>query len=571
MLDGATAEAPGRRRKESISQHRFDTDKPRLDGMRHVSHSLGHLRDFVVSSPSGRMWLTTVGIEVHLQLLCASKLFSDASARLSVVPNENLQLLDVACPGALPVLNAACIRQAIRAALALHGDVQLVSRFDRKHYFYHDLPTGYQITQQFSPIMMNGFVALRRLAIHRNASSATASLDGDRTTASSLAAGPRLVRLERMHLEQDAGQSFHEHDPKSTMVSLNRCGSALLEIVSRPEMHSGTEAVAYLKALQALMRHAGVSSGNMEDGSMRADVNVSTCEIVEGTAGELVTRDRPLDSVRCEIKNLNSFRSVHRSIEAEAVRQILCKESGGTLEQATLSFDAECGQTVVMRTKESTPDYRYIPDPDLMPVVVLPALVTEIRESMGLSLADHVARLASQHGMDEESAWLLVADLGDSGRMLGLFEETLKRGPFDAKAVLGWVLTDIVGRLRRHGIDFAESPITADVLAELLSMVRESVLSTRDAKQVLDLLVRGDRRPVREIVAREGLELESGEGFDLDAACVRVLQEHPDKVALIRKGKHGLLGFLVQTVLKQAGNKTTPQKVAQALQRLMSG
>ena len=401
-------------------------------------------------------WEIVIGLEVHAQVASRSKLFSGAAVGFGAGPNEQVSLVDAAMPGMLPVLNRFCVEQAVRTGLGLKAQINRRSRFDRKNYFYPDLPQGYQISQFKDPIVGEGEVEVERD-------------DGSAFT----------VRIERLHLEQDAGKSIHDLNPHETYVDLNRAGTALMEIVSRPDMRSSDEAAAYVKKLRTILIYLGTCDGDMEKGNLRADVNVSVRKPGEGLG------------TRCEIKNVNSFRFMQQAIEYEARRQIEILEDGGKIDQETRLFDPVKGETRSMRSKEEAHDYRYFPDPDLLPLVIEEAWIEDIRRSLPELPDEKRRRFMSGYGLSAYDAGVLVAEKARAD----FFEQAAKGR--DAKLVANWTINDLMGRLSKDGRDITESPIAPEAIAELVELIETGVISSKIAKEVFDRSGRARARPRR--------------------------------------------------------------------------
>jgi aspartyl-tRNA(Asn)/glutamyl-tRNA(Gln) amidotransferase subunit B len=459
-------------------------------------------------------WEVIVGLEVHAQVSAQSKLFSGASAAYGAAPNSHVSLVDAGMPGMLPVINKYCVEQAIRTGLGMGAQINLYSRFDRKNYFYPDLPQGYQISQFAHPIVGHGAINV--------------ALDGGESI---------VVRIERLHLEQDAGKSIHDLDPNATFVDLNRSGCALMEIVSKPDIRSPEEAAAYFKTLRALLRHLGTCDGNMDEGSMRADVNVS----VRKVGGELGTR--------CEIKNVNSTKFVGMAVEAEARRQIEIIEDGGTINQETRLFDPKTGKTRSMRSKEDAHDYRYFPDPDLLPLVVDQAWVDQIRAGLP-ELPDAMrARFASEYGLSSYEASVLVADADAAA----WFEEAAKGR--DAKLVSSWMTVELFGWLNKNGLELSQSPVSAAALGGLVGLISDQTINGKIAKEVFALMLEtGDDAST--IVEREGLKQSTDTGL-IESTVDQLIADNPDKVEEV-KAKPKALGWWVGQVMKATGGKANP-------------
>ncbi|NBU28558.1 MAG: Asp-tRNA(Asn)/Glu-tRNA(Gln) amidotransferase GatCAB subunit B, partial [Caulobacteraceae bacterium] len=410
-------------------------------------------------------WELVMGLEIHAQVASRSKLFSGAAVGFGAGPNEQVSLVDAAMPGMLPVLNRFCVEQAIRTGLGLKAQINLKSRFDRKNYFYPDLPQGYQISQFEFPIVGEGEVLV------------------ERDDGSSF-----IVRIERLHLEQDAGKSIHDLDPNATYVDLNRSGTALMEIVSRPDIRTPEEAAAYVKKIRAILVTLGTCDGDMEKGNLRADVNVSVCR--PGAYEKFrATGDFAHLGTRCEIKNVNSYRYIQQAIEYEARRQIEILEDGGSIFQETRLFDPTKGETRSMRSKEDAMDYRYFPDPDLLPLVIDPAWVEAIKATLPELPDAKKARLQSQYGLSAYDAGVLTGD-GD----LAAFFEAAAAGR-DAKLVANWTINDLSGSLARDGLTIANSPIAPSDIADLVKLIETDVISSKIARVVFEHMWAGEGAP----------------------------------------------------------------------------
>ncbi len=467
-------------------------------------------------------WEIVVGLEVHAQVISQAKLFSGASATYGGAPNSHVSYVDAAFPGMLPVLNGECVAQAVRTGLGLDAEINLVSRFDRKNYFYADLPQGYQISQFEHPIVGKGAVEIE-LA------------DGS----------TRTIGVTRLHLEQDAGKSMHDQDPTRSFIDLNRSGVALMEIVSEPDIRSPEEAGAYLRKLRTILRYLGTCDGNMEEGSMRADVNVSVRH-----AGEAFR-------TRCEIKNVNSVRFVMQAIEAEATRQIEVWERGGTVMQETRLFDPARNETRSLRSKEDAHDYRYFPDPDLLPLVLKQAWVDELASHLPELPDAKRARLVAEYGLPPYDAAVLVAD-----QETAAFYETVAKGR-DAKQAANWMMGDFFAALNRTGKTIATSPVSAQSLGQLLDLLADKTINGRIAKEVFEAMVETGDSPGA-IVEAKGLRQVIDTGA-IDAAVDAVLAANPDKVAQFKGGKDKLFGFFVGQVMKAMAGKGNPALVNEAI------
>ena len=462
-------------------------------------------------------WEVVVGLEVHAQVLSKAKLFSGAATEFGAEPNEQVSFVDAAMPGMLPVINRYCVEQAIRTGLGLRAQINHVSVFDRKNYFYPDLPAGYQISQYKSPIVGEGEVLV------------------------DVAPGETVrIGIERLHLEQDAGKSLHDQHPDHSYVDLNRAGVALMEIVSRPDLRSGEEAAAYLKKLRAILRYLGTCDGNMDEGSMRADVNVS----VRKPGDPLGTR--------CEIKNVNSMRFVVQAVDYEARRQIDILETGGTIRQETRLFDSRAGTTRTMRSKEEAHDYRYFPDPDLLPLVIEPSWVEEIASSLPELPDDKRARFVRDYDISVYDAGVLVSE-----RELAAYFEDMARG-VDAKLAANWLNNEVLGRLHRDGLAITECPVSAASNNAIIRMIADQTISGKIAKDVIDIAWASGGDP-RTIVAERGLTQVTDAGA-IEKAIDAVVAANPEKVGeLVRKPK--LIGWFVGQVMKETGGKANPQAV----------
>ena len=469
-------------------------------------------------------WEVVVGLEVHAQVISFSKLFSGAATAYGAAPNSQVSFVDAAFPGMLPVVNAECIAQAVRTGLGLNAQINLTSRFDRKNYFYADLPQGYQISQFEQPIVGKGIVEIE-LA------------DGS----------TRAIGITRLHLEQDAGKSLHDQHPGKTFIDLNRSGVALMEIVSEPDIRSPEEAGAFLRKLRSILRYLGTCDGNMEEGSMRADVNVSVRQ-----AGEAYR-------TRCEVKNVNSVRFVIQAVEAEAVRQIAVWEGGGTVQQETRLFDPARGETRPMRSKEDAHDYRYFPDPDLLPVVLDPAWVEELRAALPELPDAKRARFIGEYGLSPYDAGVLVAE-----QATALFYETVARGR-DAKLAANWVTGDFFAALNRTGRSIEQPPVSAAALGKLLDLVADNTINGKIAKEVFEAMVQTGDDPAA-IIDASGLRQVTDTGA-IDAAVDVVLAANADKVAEYRAGRDKLFGFFVGQVMKAMAGKGNPALVNAALKQ----
>ena len=477
-------------------------------------------------------WEVVLGLEVHAQVASNAKLFSGAAVGFGAGPNAQVSLVDAAMPGMLPVINRRCVEQAVRTGLGLKAQINLKSTFDRKNYFYPDLPQGYQISQFKEPIVGEGEVLVELD-------------DGEAIT----------VRIERLHLEQDAGKSLHDQDPDSTYVDLNRAGTALMEIVSRPDMRSAPEAAAYVKKLRTILVYLGTCDGDMEKGNLRADVNVSVCR--EGGYEKFrATGDFSHLGTRCEIKNVNSYRFIQQAIEYEARRQIEILEDGGKIDQETRLFDPGKGETRSMRSKEEAHDYRYFPDPDLLPLVLDEAWVKAIEESLPELPDPKKARLQSQYGLSAYDAGVLVGEQARAD-----FFEAAAKGR-DAKLVANWVTNDLAARLTAAGLDIENSPISAAEIADLVKLIEDGVISSKIAKDVFERMWAGEGAPA-EIVEKQGLMQVSDTG-ELEAIIDDLIAGNPAQAESVKE-KPQAIGWFVGQVMKATGGKANPGTVNQLL------
>jgi aspartyl-tRNA(Asn)/glutamyl-tRNA(Gln) amidotransferase subunit B len=466
-------------------------------------------------------WEVVIGLEIHAQVTSEAKLFSGASTGFGAPPNSHVSLVDAAMPGMLPVLNRECVRQAVRTGLGVKARINLQSTFDRKNYFYPDLPQGYQISQYKSPIVGEGEVAVDMG-------------DGETVT----------VGVERIHLEQDAGKSIHDQDPKSSFVDLNRSGVALMEIVSKPDMRSSEEAKAYVSKLRTILRYIGSCDGDMDKGNLRADVNVS------------VRRPGEPFGTRCEIKNVNSIRFIGQAIETEARRQIEILEDGGAIDQETRLFDPVRGETRAMRSKEEAHDYRYFPDPDLLPLVLEQAEVDELAAALPELPDDKKARFVRDYGLSAYDAAVLTAERESAD----FFEAAAKRG--EPKLAANWIVNELFGRLNKDGTPIAESPVSADQLGGLVELVSTGVISGKIAKDLFEILWTEGGDPAT-LVETRGLRQVTDTGA-IERVVDEVIAANPDKVEQAR-AKPSLIGWFVGQVMKASGGKANPQAVNEIL------
>jgi aspartyl-tRNA(Asn)/glutamyl-tRNA(Gln) amidotransferase subunit B len=478
--------------------------------------------DRMIEGKTGK-WEIVIGLEVHAQVTSNSKLFSGAATAFGAAPNSQVSLVDAAMPGMLPVINKYCVEQAVRTGLGLEAQINLVSVFDRKNYFYPDLPQGYQISQFTQPI-----VGMGKLQIDL----------ADGTS--------REIRITRLHLEQDAGKSIHDLHPKMTFIDLNRSGVALMEIVSEPDMRSAEEAGAYVKKLRSILRYLGTCDGNMEEGSLRADVNVS------------VRKPGERFGTRCEIKNVNSIRFVQQAVEYEARRQIELIEEGGEVKQQTRLFDPGRGETRPMRSKEEAHDYRYFPDPDLLPLEFDQAFVDALAAGLPELPDAKVARFMSAYGLQAYDANVLASE-----RESADYFEAVARGR-DAKSAANWVINELFGRLNKEGIDITASPVSAAQLGAILDLIDASTISGKIAKDLFEIVWKEGGDP-HAIVEARGMKQVTDTGA-IEAVIDAIVAANPDKVAQAQ-AKPTMLGWFVGQAMKQSGGKANPQTLNELLKR----
>jgi len=479
---------------------------------------------YVLEGSTGA-WEVVVGLEVHAQVISESKLFSGASATYGGAPNTHVSFIDAGFPGMLPVINRECVAQAVRTGLGLNAQINLLSRFDRKNYFYADLPNGYQISQFAQPIVGAGVVEIELP-------------DGT----------AKKIGITRLHLEQDAGKSMHDQHPAKSVIDLNRAGVGLMEIVSEPDLRSPEEAGAYVRKLRQILRYLGTCDGNMEEGSMRADVNVSVRR-----PGEDGFR------TRCEIKNVNSVRFVMHAVEAEAQRQIAVWEGGGEVEQETRLYDPARGETRSMRSKEDAHDYRYFPEPDLLPLVLDETWVAELKAKLPELPDQKRRRFCDQYGIPFYDAGVLVAEAA-----IADFYEIVAKGR-DARLAANWITGDFFAALNRTGASIETSPVSAGAFGELLDLIGDKTINGRIAKDVFEAMVETGKAPGA-IVEERGLRQVTDSGA-IEAAVATVLAANPDKVAEYKSGKDKLFGFFVGQIMKATGGKGNPALINEILKQ----
>ena len=493
---------------------------------------------YVIKGDTGD-WEVVMGLEIHAQVASNAKLFSGASTEFGADPNCNVSLVDAAMPGMLPVINKKCVEQAVRTGLGLKAEINLYSRFDRKNYFYPDLPQGYQISQFDHPIVGEGEIEVDVEPAH-----------GD-------PAYSFPVRIERLHLEQDAGKSIHDMAPDATYVDLNRSGVALMEIVSKPDVRTPLEAAAYVKKLKSIVVALGTCDGDMEKGNLRADVNVSVCK-PGGYEKFRETGDLSHLGTRCEIKNMNSFRFIQQAIEYEARRQIEIIEGGGTVDQETRLFDPNKGETRSMRSKEDAHDYRYFPDPDLLPLEFDDLFIENIRASLPELPDEKRARFESEYGLSRYDAGVLTVDSERAE-----FFEAVAHGR-DAKLAANWVSQELFGYLNREDLELADSPVSAAQLGELIDLISDDTISGKIAKDVFARMIEGEGNP-GEIVEKHGLKQVTDTGA-IEAIVDQIIADNPEQAASVKE-KPKAMGWFVGQVMKASGGKANPGAVNQILKQ----
>ena len=481
------------------------------------------LSDYIIKRNENN-YEVIIGLEVHAQVLSDSKLFSSSSTKFGAEPNTQVSLVDAAFPGMLPVINEFCIKQAVKTGVGLKAKINKRSIFDRKNYFYADLPQGYQISQYKDPIVGEGSVVL------------------------DLPLGEKTIGIERLHLEQDAGKSIHDIDPQNTLVDLNRSGVALMEIVSKPDLRSPDEVNAYIKKLRSIMRYLGTCDGNMQEGSLRADVNVSVRK-----KGEKELR------TRCEIKNVNSIKFMQMAIEYEANRQVDVIEEGGSIDQETRLFDTKKNETRSMRSKEDAHDYRYFPDPDLLPLEISDDFINNIKKSIPELPDEKKKRFIEKFNLSAYEANILVSDIETSK----YFEEVIKNS--DVKISTNWITGELFALLNDKNLEISKSPISAKNLSKLINLIKDGTISGKIAKSVFEIMATGDKNPV-DIVEEKGLKQQS-DPKELEKLIDKVINENPDKVKEYKSGKEKLFGFFVGQAMKGSGGKANPQLINDILKK----
>ena len=481
---------------------------------------------YLIEGKTGK-WEVVIGLEVHAQVSSQSKLFSGSSTKFGAEPNTQVSLVDSAFPGMLPVINEFCIQQAIKTGLGLNAKINSYAVFDRKNYFYADLPQGYQISQYKNPIVGEGEVSLDLLS------------------------GSKKVGIERLHLEQDAGKSIHDIDPSNTFVDLNRSGVALMEIVSKPELSSPEEVNAYVKKLRSIMRYLGTCDGNMQEGSLRADVNVSVRKEGDQSLG-----------TRCEIKNVNSIKFMQMAINYEAKRQVELLESGKLIDQETRLFDTKKNETRSMRSKEDAHDYRYFPDPDLLPLNLEKGLIDKIKKELPELPDQKKERFIKDYALSPYEANVLVSEK----EVAAYFEEVIISA--DKKLATNWIIGDLFASLNEKNISISESPIKAKQMGSLINSISSGLISGRAAKEVFEIMKETGGDPVK-IIDEKGLKQKS-DPKELETIIDKILADNKEKVDQYKLGKDKLFGFFVGQVMKISGGTANPQLVNDILKKKLN-
>ena len=469
-----------------------------------------------------------IGLEVHAQVTSDSKLFSSSPTKFGAEPNTQVSLVDAAFPGMLPVINEFCVKQAIKTGIGLKAKINKKSIFDRKNYFYADLPQGYQISQYKYPIIGEGRVIL------------------------DMADGQKEIGIERLHLEQDAGKSIHDIDPTNTFVDLNRSGVALMEIVSKPDLRSPDEVNTYIKKLRSIMRYLGTCDGNMQEGSLRADVNVSVRRQGDDNFG-----------TRCEIKNVNSIKFMQMAIIYEANRQVDIIEEGRSIDQETRLFDTKKNETRSMRSKEDAHDYRYFPDPDLLPLEISDELISQIKDEIPELPDEKKKRFIDRFNLSSYEANILVSDIDTSK----YFEEVIKNS--DVKLATNWITGELFAVLNEKNLEISESPVSSDNLSKLINLIKDGTISGKIAKTIFEEMIDGDKDP-QTIVDQKGLKQES-DPKALEELINKVIKNNTSKVEEYKSGKEKLFGFFVGQVMKESKGKGNPQLINKILKEKLNG
>ena len=473
--------------------------------------------DYFLEGKTGK-WEVVIGLEVHAQITSNAKLFSSSSTKFGSNPNSQVSFVDAAMPGMLPVINKYCVEQAVKTGLGLKATINNFSKFDRKNYFYADLPQGYQISQFKFPIVGEGQIVL------------------------DMPYGTKIAGIERLHLEQDAGKSLHDQDPSSSFVDLNRSGIALMEIVGKPDLRSPDEVAQYVKKLRSIMRYLNTCDGNMDEGSLRADVNVSVRKVGSSDLG-----------TRCEIKNVNSIKFMQQAIEYEAKRQIEIIEEGGTIDQQTRLFDTKKIETRSMRSKEDAHDYRYFPDPDLLPLVLEQSFVDKIKNSLPEMPDEKKIRLMNDFDLSSYDASIVVSDRDISQ----YYEEVAKDS--DYKLAANWMIVELFGVLNKEGKEIKDSPVSAKNLSKLINLIKNNTISGKIAKTVFEEMVKNNEDPEK-IVNEKGMKQQS-DPEELKKIIDTILKNNQDKVEQYKAGKDKLFGFFVGEAMKNTQGKGNPKLI----------
>ena len=479
--------------------------------------------DYFLEGKTGK-WEVVIGLEVHAQITSNAKLFSSSSTKFGSNPNSQVSFVDAAMPGMLPVINKYCVEQAVKTGLGLKATINNFSKFDRKNYFYADLPQGYQISQFKFPIVGEGQIILDKPY------------------------GTKIAGIERLHLEQDAGKSLHDQDPSSSFVDLNRSGIALMEIVGKPDLRSPDEVAQYVKKLRSIMRYLNTCDGNMDEGSLRADVNVSVRKVGSSDLG-----------TRCEIKNVNSIKFMQQAIEYEAKRQIEIIEEGGTIDQQTRLFDTKKIETRSMRSKEDAHDYRYFPDPDLLPLVLEQSFVDKIKNSLPELPDEKKIRLMNDFDLSSYDASIVVSDRDISE----YYEEVAKDS--DYKLAANWMIVELFGVLNKEGKEIKDSPVSAKNLSKLINLIKNNTISGKIAKTVFEEMVKNNEDPEK-IVNEKGMKQQS-DPEELKKIIDTILKNNEDKVEQFKAGKDKLFGFFVGEVMKNTQGKGNPKLINDILKQ----
>ncbi|MDC0425542.1 Asp-tRNA(Asn)/Glu-tRNA(Gln) amidotransferase subunit GatB [Pelagibacteraceae bacterium] len=479
--------------------------------------------DYFLEGKTGK-WEVVIGLEVHAQITSNAKLFSSSSTKFGSNPNSQVSFVDAAMPGMLPVINKYCVEQAVKTGLGLKAAINNFSKFDRKNYFYADLPQGYQISQFKFPIVGEGQIIL------------------------DMPYGTKIAGIERLHLEQDAGKSLHDQDPSNSFVDLNRSGIALMEIVGKPDLRSPDEVAQYVKKLRSIMRYLNTCDGNMDEGSLRADVNVSVRKVGSSDLG-----------TRCEIKNVNSIKFMQQAIEYEAKRQIEIIEEGGTIDQQTRLFDTKKIETRSMRSKEDAHDYRYFPDPDLLPLVLEQSFVDKIKNSLPELPDEKKIRLMNDFDLSSYDASIVVSDRDISE----YYEEVAKDS--DYKLAANWMIVELFGVLNKEGKEIKDSPVSAKNLSKLINLIKNNTISGKIAKTVFEEMVKNNEDPEK-IVNEKGMKQQS-DPEELKKIIDTILKNNEDKVEQYKAGKEKLFGFFVGEVMKNTQGKGNPNLINDILKQ----